>query len=459
MNIQSDTFDRGIRCIRKIYDKTDAFLDTQDSKPKKVIYWTLVSTICFSAILLLNILTPIISDDFAYLYIYNEDARISSIGDIIQSQINHYYLWGGRSIVHFIAQVLLMIPAYVADLLNTLVYFSYALLIYYHIKGRGKNSLSLFILINLAIWFLQPVFGDTILWITGAANYLWGTWLILLFLFPFRLYKGQTSNTPTQIISSLAMFTLGILAGWTNENTAAAMLVIAILFIVYFRSHKWKIPAWAIAGITGAIIGFAIMILAPGNYLRGGDSVSLGLYTFVYRLFTWTLAFFIYSGPLLLISLIMLVIYNRFPNEKKKNNLKLIFIYGLAAIAAVYAMLLSPSFPRRALFGVVTFLIIATGICFYNLDFKNSFLKQARLILVSISLIGFTFTFYLSVKDINNYRKTVQFREAEIEKAKSEGLTSCEFDRYAGGTYIHGEDPYSEVLMSRYYGIKIKLRD
>lgn len=458
MNIQSDTFDKGICFIRKTYDKIDASLNT-DNRLKKSICWTITSLICFSILLLLNILTPIISDDFAYLYIYNEEGRIASIGDIIQSQINHYYLWGGRSVVHFIAQVLLMLPAYVADLLNSLVYISYVLLIYYHIKGNKKSSISLFILINLAIWFLQPVFGDTILWITGSANYLWGTWLILLFLLPYRLYGGKQAGISIQAISSLAMLISGVLAGWTNENTAAAMLLITILFIVYFRSHKWQIPVWAIAGVTGAVVGFAIMILAPGNYMRGGDSVSLSLSVLGYRLFTWTLTFFIYCGPLFLISLITLVIYNRFPNGEKKDNLKLIFIYGLAAIAAVYAMLLAPSFPRRALFGVVTFLIIAAGISFYNLDFRNKFLRQIRLVIIITALTGFIFTFYLNTKDINNYRKAVQLREIEIEKAKTQGLESCEFERYTGGTYVHGEDPYSEVLMSRYYGIKIKLRD
>jgi hypothetical protein len=155
----------------------------------------------------------------------------------------------------------------------------------------------------------------------------------------------------------------------------------------------------------------------------------------------------------------MLIIYNRFPNGEKKDNLKLVFIYGIAAAAGVYAMLLAPSFPRRALFGVVSFLLITTGICVCNLDFRNKFLRQLRFSVIIVSLTGFVFTFYLNIRDINNYRKVVEQRETEIERAKAQGLDSCEFDRYTGGTYIHGEDPYSEVLMSRYYGITIKLKD
>ncbi|SBW07993.1 conserved membrane hypothetical protein [uncultured Dysgonomonas sp.] len=460
MYAQKNSFDDGVSLVRKIYNNTEKLLHSiSNTKTKTRACWIVVIVICFTAIYSLNRLTPIISDDFAYLFVYGEDGRITSIKDIIHSQINHYYMWGGRSVVHFIAQVLLMLPKYIADLLNTLVYISYISLIYMHIKGRAKNSILLFLMVNLGVWFLQPVLGDTIFWLTGSANYLWGTWLILLFLLPFRLYRGKISTPILQILYSICIFILGILAGWTNENTAAAMLVIIIGFFIYYRSHKWSIPVWAIAGFAGAVIGFIIMIAAPGNFVRAGETTTFSLYNLSYRLFMWTLTFFYYSGPLFLIALISVITFSRFSRGDKKDKMKLVLIYAVAAIAAVYAMLASPTFPRRALFGVVTFLIIAIGICLYNLDYKNVFLRQIRLVVVSVSLIAFSFTFYLGWKEINSYSKIVAQREAVIKQAKEEGLDYCEFKRYNGSSYIHGEDPYSEVLMSRYYGITIKLKD
>lgn len=460
MYAQKNSFDEGVSLVRKTYNNTEKLLHSiSNTKTKTRACWIVVVTICFTAIYSLNRLTPIISDDFAYLFIYGEDGRITSIKDIIHSQINHYYMWGGRSVVHFIAQVLLMLPKYIADLLNTLVYISYIFLIYIHIKGRAKNSIFLFLMVNLGVWFSQPVLGDTIFWLTGSANYLWGAWLILLFLLPFRLYRGRIPTPIVQVLYSICIFISGILAGWTNENTAAAMLVIIIGFFIYYRSHKWAIPVWVIAGFTGAVIGFIIMIAAPGNSVRAGESTTFSLYNLSYRLFMWTLTFFYYSGPLFLITLISAITFSRFSRGDKKDKMKLMLIYAVAAIAAVYAMLASPTFPRRALFGVVTFLIIAIGICLYNLDYKNVFLKQIRLIVISISLMAFSFTFYLSWKEINSYSKIVAQREAVIKQAKEEGLDYCEFTRYNGSSYIHGEDPYSEVLMSRYYGITIKLKN
>ena len=50
----------------------------------------------------LNIITPLSGDDLIYQTIYGTGTRIRSFHDIIQSQINHYRMWGGRSVVHFI---------------------------------------------------------------------------------------------------------------------------------------------------------------------------------------------------------------------------------------------------------------------------------------------------------------------------------------------------------------------
>lgn len=463
MNImQSDIFERALPLIRRAYNKADSKIEVVSvDKKKKLLLWGLIVLVCFSALLLLNVLTPLISDDFAYLFIYGEDVRITSLRDIVQSQINHYYMWGGRSVVHFIDQVLLLLPARITDILNSLVFLGYIFLIYYHIKGKEgkKGSVSLFILINLSIWFLQPVFGDTILWITGAANYLWGTFLILLFLLPYRFYKGEGLKLRYNVCASIVLFLFGIIAGWTNENTAGAMILIAILFLFYYRSHLWEIPIWALSGIVGAIIGYALMIMAPGNLVRAGDATSLSLFIIAYRLFNCTLTFFYYCGPLILICLLMFVGFHHYNKGNKHDNIKLGFIYAIAALAAVYAMLLSPTFPRRALFGVVTYLIITAGIWLYNLNFQYSFIRQINYSIILIGLFSFLFSFYLAVKEINTFRKITEDREIVINAAKEQGFDSCEFERYVGGSYIHGEDPFSEELMTRYYGIRVKLKN
>ncbi len=446
-----DTLSKGITFLRHTYKRAEAIVNK-----KSGLFWAIAVLVCFSVIFFLNILTPLISDDFAYKFVYGENRLVSSVGDILESQKNHYYMWGGRSIVHFIAQVLLLLPPTIADLLNSFAYMGYILLVYYHIKGRGKNSLSLFVLVALAVWFFQPVLGDTVFWLTGSANYLWGTTLILLFLLPFRMYQGQKGSTATQVLMSAIIFICGFIAGWTNENTAAAMLLISILYCAYYYSQKWDIPVWLITGFVGSLAGFFIMIAAPGNYVRAGDS-SFDLFALAYRLFNSTRMLLFYCGPLVLVTLLMYIVFYRFPSKNRDNSLKLSLIYFIAAIAAVYAMVLSPSFPRRALFGIVTYLIVGAGILFYSLDFRHSFIRQTRMLVVVFGLFNFLFTFYFAIKEINSFRNITQERELIIKQAKEDGKLECEFERFSGGMYIHGEDPFSAELMSRYYGIRIRL--
>lgn len=461
--IQSGALERTISLVGNLYDKLEANINSTNHKglPRN-ISWVLVVLTCFGILLLLNIFTPLTADDFGYLYIYAGDgARVTSIADIIQSQYNHYYLWGGRSVVHFIAQGLLLLPPIVINLLNTLVYIVYAFLIYWFIKGQNKGSIILFILINLAIWFVQPAFGDTILWITGSANYLWGTTLILLFLLPFRLYEGKTMKTISQLLCSVGFFLFGIIAGWTNENTALGMLIIAVLFLIYYRSKKISIPLWAIAGIIGALIGYVIMIQAPGNGVRAGEAGHLGVFIICYRFLMYSLALFTDYGMVVLLYFIGLILFWYFSKETRNDRLKLSFIFSISALAAIYAMILSPSFPPRAWFGILTFFIIAIGIVFYNLDYnKYKFLRQIRLSILFVGLIAFSFSLYLALKDVSNFYSIYKERQILVEKAKQEGDTTCEFERYVARTkFVHTEEVLSRHLMHDYYGIEIIFKE
>lgn len=449
--MSENIIDSGFLLIKNIYLKVR---DSIWQYPK--LFWTLFVAIVFIAIFYLNILTPLISDDFAYKFVYGEDRFVSSIKDVFDSQVNHYYLWGGRSVVHFIAQILLIVPPIVADLLNTFAFVAYLFLIYYHIKGRGQHKIFLFILVSLAVWFFQPVLGDTVFWITGAANYLWGTVFILLYLLPYRLYDGFKTNKLLHILSALGMFLLGVLSGWTNENTAAAMLVVVVFFCFYYRYQKWSIPPWAITGLVGALIGYSLMIVAPGNFLRAGAS-PFSLFVFVYRLFNCTETMFIYCNSLLLITLLLFVVNYFYAKKNRGNVSKQSLIYTIAAIIAVYVMILSPSFPRRALFGVVTFLIIGAGILVYHLDYKQAFIRNSLASIVIFGCANFLFSYYFAYKEISSFQKISKERELEIEKVVEQTAISLKFERFDGGVYIHGEDPFSAILMSRYYGIDIKL--
>lgn len=454
MNTTSNIFDKGISSIRDLYNKIDRVFSHEKSIR---IGWGMAILICFSIILGLNIFTPLSADDFGYLYIHAEDVKVASLSDVLRSQINHYYLWGGRSVVHFIAQSILLLPSIMIDLLNSLVYLGYIFLIYFHIIGREKNSLSLFILINLIIWLIQPAYGDTILWTTGSANYLWGTSIVLLLLLPFRLYQGEgSSKNYTWLLKSAGMFLGGILAGWTNENTAAALLAAIVLFLIYYRSKNWRIPGWSIFGLLGCILGYVVMILAPGNMVRAGDAVMISPFLILYRFLIYTQTLFDGYGIFILFYLLFIILLWHFTKAMKTEILKVSLIYLVAAIIGIYSMLLSPAFPSRAWFGPLTFSVIALGVVFYRLDYSYKLFRQIRFSILLVFMMMFLFSFYDAARDVSEFYKVSEQRKIQAENAKEEGLGSYEFRRYKPKTkFVHAEDPRSNFMMKGYYGIDI----
>jgi len=459
--IKENMLEKNIDIFKNLYYKIDSWsISISRNKRSNSIVWIMSILVCFLAVFFLNLLTPFISDDFAYLFVYGEDTRVQTIGDAFRSQVNHYNMWGGRSVVHFIAQVLLLLPYWVADLLNSIMYMAYVFLIYLHINGNKKNSLGLFLLINLAIWFFQPVIGDTLFWITGSANYLWGTCFILLFLLPYRLYNGKVTGRLKLAFFSVSMLVMGLIAGWTNENTAGAMILLTILFLFYYRKEGWETPLWAYTGLLSSIIGFVIMIAAPGNFVRAGEAGSLSLYVMAYRLFNTTFTFVYYCIPPLFASVIAIIVFRHYRKDGQAKDINYYsLLYFIAAFAAIYAMLLSPTFPRRALFGVVTFMIIGSGIYVYNLDYSKAFVRQLRFSILVAGLVCFLFTYYWAVKEITAYRDIISNREVILDEAHAKGISEIEFESYSGGKYIHGEDPFSADLMSKYYGVTIKMKE
>ncbi|GAB6012291.1 DUF3329 domain-containing protein [Viscerimonas tarda] len=414
-----------------------------------------------AAVFVLNVKTPFQWDDFRLTQIWpNEDGlKVKSFHDILTSQYNHYYTWGGRTLVHIVAQYLVYIPPLKADILNTLVYLIYATLIYFHIKGKTKHDLLLFAGVNFLIYFMQPVFGETILWLTGSANYLWGTSLILLFMLPYRMYDGQ--RPPKYTLPKCAgMLLLGMMSGWTNENTAAAMILMLVLFVVCYKIRKWKIPAWSVVGIVGAMAGYLIMITAPGNFMRADlrtGGMTMDLFYLSYRFLTSTELLFQYLGVLNLLGFILLLLFRQHSKSDKNysyTNL-LILLYFIGTIASVYVMLFSPFFPPRAWFGSVTFNIIAFGIIFKNLNYSLAFLRKIRMASFFFGLILFAFTYYEAIRDVIYIDNLWKERTGQIKRQQATGEKSTFHYTNSRTKFAISDPPFLGKCFRWYYGLEV----
>lgn len=422
------------------------------------LLFAIVLCLIFSLILFLNIKTPLIGDDFVYSFVYQTQYRLNSISDIFESQYLHYYKWGGRSVVHFITQTLLLSNnPLLIDCVNSIGFIAFILAVHYHMTGKLKNRISILILSFSLIWLIQPVFAETVLWLTGSCNYLWGTLIILLFLLPYRLYTSNTLSISKDILFSFAMFIGGIIAGWTNENTAAAMIIMIIGFILYYKYDNRIIQLWMYIGLLGALIGYTIMIAAPGNFARA-EGTSITPFLVTYRILNYTQNFVNYLGILNLGIALLIIFYAKTTQNNRRATISYLLIYFIGLFISIYIMVASPGFPARAWFGSITFNIIALGILYNKFDPSLPIVRQAKYCFLIFCVVSVSSSFYGAYKEVKAINSIWEERMIIIAEKKNEGAKNVVFKEYQARTKFGlGDAPYALPYMSLYYGIDFQL--
>lgn len=444
---------------RLVYNKQISFQKYITEKPQMHRYIFIMVLFCIFCVLLwFNIKTPLIGDDFVYSFIYQTPKRLTCLKDIFYSQYLHYFQWGGRSIVHFIAQALLLIKnPLIVDTLEALIFTTYIYIMYKHIIGHKHSSISILAITFMCVWLLLPTFAETTLWLTGSANYLWGTLLILLFLLPYRLFRNQHINKTKSICYAIGMLLFGIIAGWTNENTAAGMIVIIVSFMLTFNYKKWKIPAWCYFGLIGACLGYILMIIAPGNFARA-EGTSISPFLIIYRTLMASQKFVGYLGILNLGLIVISILYYRFARSNPFKILTLSAIYIIGTLISVYIMTASPGFPPRTWFGPITFNIIAFGIVLYNLNYNLPFLRDIKNSILLFCFISVCFSLYDAYNDVNEIDKIWKSRMSTLKQQKELGAKRVIFKEYQAKTKFGlGDAPYAKKYISDYYGIDFEL--
>ena len=379
--------------------------------------------------------------------------------DIFDYQVWHYFNWGGRTVAHTLAQILLVFPKAVFNILNSFIYTALIYLIYLHgcFNKDNKNNSYMLLLIHFILWFIIPVFGQSFIWLVGSCNYLWTTVIILYFLW---LYRRNTLSE--KWYNLLFMFILGLLAGWTNENTSAGLIVILVfsLIINKVETKKFELSKTRLFGIIGTLAGFIIMICAPGNYIRSAEFKDD---TFIIiKIIKRTLDITNNLGNIILPLLIVIIILISLKIYHKKKIEKETYTFILGGFAAIYAMVLSPTFPERAWTGAIIFFAIAIVILVYDLDTINRLYKFILVDFCIILSIIYVSQYMDLARNINYLRNTWNYRVDVInESDKDKIFEFYKYETYNPRNPVYGledigYDPnaWPNGSISKYYGIK-----
>lgn len=308
-------------------------------------------------------------DDLWYATNLVTGEPLNSIKDVWQSQVWHFFNWGGRSIAHGQLQLLLMWGETAANIANMLALTALICLILKHANVVKTTLPQLSLAIAGFLIILNINWYQTLFWESGACNYLFMTTWILLFLYPYMKSLNiadakQTSdaNTDTKAPRLIALWILplGLIAGWSNENMGPTAFLATLAIIIITKKKTNKLIPWQIEGAITSLIGSALCILAPGNSVRVIEAASTDtskslLWRAFIRCYETTNGLLYYLAIPLMTLGILAFIYVAVLGKKIELT-QILFI--CMAIVSWGAMILSPHYPDRASFGSMVFLLI-----------------------------------------------------------------------------------------------------
>ena len=397
----------------------------------------LVILALFGLFYLLNTRTVLLWDDLDYSFIstgagtYGD--RLESVGDVVQSQITFRETWGGRNVVHFIAQFFLMLgDKRIFDICNSLVYMIMLWAIW---AGSGFKKGRGFVMLPLAfymMWYYPRHFNQSALWLVGSCNYLWGITLVLVALVPFGRHWSQPERTAvlSRWWAAVPYLLFCFFAGWTNENTGAALPFMMALFLLAEKLAKHPIPKWMPLAPIASLAGWIVLFIAPGNWNRMNEFESEGsglgamIKAMIPRFVSMTTILIKRYMPLAIICVAAWLIYY-WQHQKgwTKRDLWAYVpagVYALGSLAALYAMLATPSFSARAWFGIAALIVLTVGASLAMI------VPDKRVYILLLCAAVMLFPKYMvdyknAMDDINNNTAYWHWCEEQIETAKAEG--------------------------------------
>ncbi len=435
---------------------------------KKNLMILLVVTGIGVAFYVLNVLTPLCADDYSYLYTFiytDEKFRITNLSELFYSQLNHYMVMNGRTVAHTLAQLFLMWGKPVFNVINTFVFLLLGWAMQVLMTGKWHFQLSYFLFGMAVIWFFTPSFGQDYLWLTGSCTYLYCILIILLFLIPFR--RACTEENHGGIWRAVLFLPFGVAAGWSSENAAAAMIVMEICFLIVLRLSRKTFRAWMFTGLAGSLIGFALLILSPGQSVRLENSGGTGTWrVWISRGISITLKavkYLWFPALIFLVLVIWYLIHNRTrPVRELWISWLPTIVFLIGSVVSAYSMIVSPQFPQRTWNCILIFTVITAGsvmpLC-PPLKIRRAVSGPVCCLILAATVITYSQGF-LSIRQTH---RDVAARADYIEELLAEGITEATVEpiyadnKYncfdADGDLILDSTEWPNTAIARYYGL------
>ena len=417
-----------------------------------------VAAVClgiFLIMLVCNLWTDLIADDYRYFFSYADESRIESVADIFPSMAAHRHIMNGRVAAHFLVQLFLLLPPIVFKLVNSLAFLALIWLIYSIARqGEEHNALALLAVFG-CVWVLQPEFGQVFLWLTGAINYLWCAVLCLVFMLPYlnKLLHDRDPSKPMRVLFVI----FSVLVGAYSENSSVAVIFMVMLVIAVCRFYfKQRISPWMYLSLLAAFAGFMYMMLAPAESANKSAEFSLSV---LLSNFVETGSYYLRFWPLLLAWALLFYLAVKNKVELRLRITSLILLLG--SLAGHFVLTFAMYCTGRSTYIGLLLLLCAVAVLFPPL-FSGRY-KSLLAALCAVSIAALMYFGFVGVSDIRSTHIALSYNEQLIEECIASGEKDIQLPRpYArtkysaieGLDYLSTENPsdWANVYMALYYG-------
>ncbi len=371
---------------------------------------------------ILNMYTPIMHDDFAYLYKYGPPSAvrpteipIQSIVDIFESQYYHYLDVNGRALLHFLIQLFLFFGKDIFNVFNTLVLLALIVIIYkiaVQYKTSGVERFFILTFITASVWLTSPFVGQTMLWTTGAINYLWGTLAVLGFLY----YLQNKLKVPSfHWVQGFLLFVCSLLAGWTQESISIG--VSAALFF-YYLFNRSQITIQRVIMVLGFWVGTLFIIIAPGTLHRVDAEIEMHSLS-VFEQLASKVVYVFAIVKMLKLNIAVFIVLGLFHYFKKLSFVKFVKVQSIYIVAVFFSLLFFTIIGKlddRVFFGVNIFLILVNVSLLTHLN--SSISKKMMQALSLLFILTLSYSFIQAIGITKNYHTAFVSLESNIQSSK-----------------------------------------
>ena len=309
------------------------------------------------AFYVLNLLSAEFHDDFVYKFMLvngsvDYSRPVNSLMNVFRSQVEHYFVANGRSLVHVLVQVFTgLLGKQVFNVLNAIVFAFFVYLLKNNVTRHSRGNGIFAVTITLFLVLLLPLFKDTFLWLTGSVNYLWSGTAVLFFLSIYES-RGRLLVKDNRVVAWL--LPLALLMGWTHEGISLPLAV--SLVMLNLLDFKRSCHTWGFWLAVSFLIGAFITAFAPGNLVRSSTAGGFALSTLGLKVLN---SFTVFTHLKVVYLAILLAVVLWFVNrplarDVVKQNRHLLLAILLSAGIVFVAGLTSP----RTAFGLELFSMV-----------------------------------------------------------------------------------------------------